>query len=433
MTPRPLAHPAAFTRRAFLESASLGAALLAGLGPTLAHAATATPTASMSDLVAGNAVFALALHGQLRSTGGNQIVSPYSVSQALAMVYAGARGETATQMAHALDFSLTSSALSQAFGALNGDLTARGNAKADPDRGQSARGLRLANVLWGEKGYPFSSAYEAELTQAYGAGLQLVDFAQAEAARARINDWVAKQTNNRIENIVPEGFITAMTRLVLANAIWFAGGWETPFQPGATDNGHFHRLDGSTATVPFMQQRAHLGYARGDGVQTIEFPFAGSGFAFTVILPDAGTFDAFESKLDSAALDAAIGQLASTEIRVYLPKFKFDFGAVDLAPMLRALGMTDAFDPNRADLTGMVEGPPPEPLYVSGVLHKAFVSVDENGVEAAAATVVGVAAGAMPNETEPPDVRIDRPFLFAIRDTQTGSLLFLGRVLDPSA
>jgi serpin B len=435
MAPHAPARQLTISRRAF-ERLGLGAALMAALGPGGALAESATPGASAADLVASNTAFALALYEQARAVGsGNLIVSPYSISQALAMVYDGARGATAAQMAHALAFGMEPPALDQAFAALNRDLTARGNAKANTQTGQAARGLRLANALWGERTYPFSSSYMDELARAYGAGLQTVDFAQAPGgARGKINDWVAKQTNDRIQDIVPPGAITAMTRLVLANAIWFSGPWANPFDPEQTQDGPFHRLDGAAATVPFMVQRAHLDYGSGDGFRAIEFPFAGSGFVFTVILPDAGTFDAFEASLNPQVLADAIDQLADTEVLVYLPKFKFEFGAVDLVPMLRAMGITDAFDPKTADFTGMMEGTPPEPLYVSDVLHKAFVSVDEKGVEAAAATVVGMTAGAMPGpETEPPEVRIDRPFLFAIRDGQTGSLLFWGRVLDPSA
>jgi serpin B len=387
-----------------------------------------------SKLVAGNTAFALDLYAAERQTAdGNLIVSPYSISQALAMTYAGAGGATATQMAQTLSFTLQQPALHEAFHALNADLVARGNAKADPAQNQTARGLRIANALWGEQTYPFSPSYSAEIEQFYGAGLQKTDFVNApEQARGQINDWVAKQTEDRIQNIVPENAIKPDTRLVLANAIWFSCAWQNPFNPTATQDGPFTLPDGSAATVPFMFQQAYLPYARGDGFQAIEFPFAGSDFAFTVILPDQGRFDAFERGLTTVKLSAALGQLSSTEVRVYLPKFKFDFGA-SLAQTLQAMGITDAFDPSRADFSGMVQGTPPEPLYIGDVLHKAFISVDEKGAEAAAATVVEMAAGAAPNPTTPPEVRIDRPFIFAIRDTQSGTILFLGRVTNPKA
>jgi serpin B len=217
---------------------------------------------------------------------------------------------------------------------------------------------------------------------------------------------------------------------VLANAIYFYGGWASAFSSRATEDGEFFLLDGSTVTVPFMSQWEQFPYARGDGFQAIEFPYAGSGFTFTVILPDEGSFDAFEEGLDAGAFAAAIDHLAPTDVRVSLPKFEFEFGA-SLAKTLQAMGMTDAFDAMRADFTGMVEGTPPEPLFIGDVLHKAFISLDEEGTEAAAATVIIGEASAAPPETEPIEVRIDRPFLFAIRDTRTGTVLFLGRVMNP--
>lgn len=388
-----------------------------------------------SDLAAGNTAFALDLYAAVRQNAdGNLLFSPYSISQVLAMTFAGAGGETAAQMAETLSFGLPQPALHEAFGALNTDLVARGTAEDDPENAQTARALRIANALWGEQTYPFSPSYNGQLEQYYGAGLHQSDFIHApEETRGQINDWVAEQTEDRIQNIVPEGVITSGTRLVLANAIYFYGGWSTPFEPSDTEDGEFILRDGTTVTVPFMYQRDDLRYARGDGVQVIEFPYAGSGFSFTVILPDDGEFDAFEEGLGTETLNAAISHLTYTEVKVYLPKFEFEFGA-SLAQTLQTMGMADAFDPKRADFTGMVDGTPPGPLSIGDVLHKAFIGVDENGTEAAAATIVEVGVGsAAPDETEPPEVRIDRPFIFAIRDTQTGTLLFLGRVMNPSA
>lgn len=340
-------------------------------------------------LVAGNTAFALDLYAAVRqSAGGNLLFSPYSVSQALAMTYAGAGGTTATQLARTLSFTLPQPALHAAFRALDAGLIARGNANADPANNQTARGLRIADAVWGEQTYPFSPSYSTTIEQNYGAGLQKTDFVNPpEQARGQINAWVAKQTDDRIQNIVPPGAITPATRLVLANAIWFSGAWQSPFLPSATQDGPFSLRDGTTATVPFMFQRVNLPYARGDGFQAIECPFAGSNFALTVILPDRGRFDAVEQALDAGKFNAALGQLSSTELRVYLPKFKFEFGA-SLKETLQAMGLTDAFDPTRADFTGIVQGTPPQPLYIGDALHKAFISVDENGAEAAAATVV---------------------------------------------
>jgi serpin B len=389
---------------------------------------------SIPELVEGNTAFAFDLYGELRQgTDGNLIFSPYSASQALAMTYTGAEGETATQIEETLGFSLAEPALHEAFGALNADLGERGTAADDPDAVVTARALRVANGLWSEQTYPFSSAFIAELAELYGAGLQEADFVNGpEAARKEINSWVAEQTENRIQDIVPEGVIDERTRLVLANAIYFYGGWEHPFDPELTADDDFSLLDGTSVSVPFMGQTGNLPYTRGDGFRVIEFPYAGSGFTFTVFLPDDGRFAAFEERLDSGTMVAALGQLMPTDVIVYLPKFEFDFGAGLVKP-LQSLGMTDAFDMERADFTGMIEGSPREPLYISDVLHKAFISLDEEGTEAAAATAVIITErGGPPPVTEPVEVRIDRPFLFAIRDTRTGTVLFLGRVMDPS-
>jgi serpin B len=430
--PRPL------TRRSMVQaSAAIAAIAAASPFPSLATGADdklLADDAPIPDLVAGNTAFAFDLHAELRrENDGNLLVSPYSVSTALAMTYAGAGGETAIQMAEALSFTLEQPTLHEAFHALTDDLVARGNAEADPDTDQPARGLRIANALWGEQTYPFSPDYAALLEEEYGAGLQEVDFIDApEDAREEINDWVADQTEDRILNIVSEGAITTDTRLVLANAIWFSGAWAVPFDPESTEDADFYLLDFSTVPVPFMFQHEHLAYLSDDGYEVIELPYAGGGFAFTIFLPGGGEFAAFEDGLDVENLGPTIDRLVSTDVRLYLPRFTFEFAA-GLVEALQALGMTDAFDENRADFTGMVDGTPPEPLFVSDVLHKAFISVDEHGTEAAAATVVVMeGATAIEEEEEPVEVRIDRPFMFVIRDTQTGTLLFLGRVLDPS-
>jgi serpin B len=407
---------------------------LALLAPT--SFGVAAQERATTDLVAGNAAFALDLYGRLRQdTEGNLLISPYSISQALAMTYAGADGQTAEQMAQTMHFTLDQAELPAAFQTLNGVLVSRGTAGEDPERGESARALHIANGLWGEQTFPFDPEFSAQLAQYYGAGLQETDFVNApEAAAEEINDWVAEQTEDRIQNIVPPDAITPLTRLVLANAIYFYGGWEVEFNPRLTENDDFFRLDGTSASVPFMTKERILPYAPGDGYQAVELPYAGSHFAFTVILPDDGQFSAFEDGLDAATLEAALDQLGDRKVRVYLPKFEFEF-ATGLVEPLQSLGMTDAFDPNLADFSGMLGAGAPEPLVISNVLHKAFIGVDEIGTEAAAVTAIGSdAGGAAPvEEEEPIEVRIDRPFLFAIRDTETGTILFLGRVMDPSA
>jgi serpin B len=421
-------HASQPTRRDLLKwSAALPAiACAAGLFPSLAGA-QATP-APAEGLVAGNTAFALALYAELRGpAAGNLLFSPYSVSQALAMTATGARSETGTQMAATLSLPPDQAEVNAAFVALDADLVGRG-ASAD---GPGA--LRIANALWGEQTYPFSETWSAEIERFYGAGLQATDFANApDDAREDINDWVAEQTEDRIQDIVPAGAITAQTRLVLANAIYFYGPWRHTFEAADTDDDTFHSLDGGEVTVPFMYQQASFSYASGGGWQAIELPYEQDGFAMTILLPDEGAFDDFETALDAATLDDALGQLDWADVELHLPKFEFDFSE-SLVKALKALGMTDAFDPATADFSGMVDGTPPERLAIGDVLHKAFISIDEEGTEAAAATAVIVGATSAAPPEEPLEVRVDRPFLFAIRDTVTGTLLFLGRVLDPSA
>ena len=225
--------------------------------------------------------------------------------------------------------------------------------------------------------------------------------------------------------------ITPDTRLVLANAIWFAGAWRSTFEPDNTEDGDFTLLDGETVEVPFMRQTEGYLYAEGDGFQAIELPYEGSGFAFTILLPAEGEFEAFEESLDRATLDEIVGEMTDTQVRLQMPRFTFEYDA-NLGETLQALGMTDAFDGTRADFSGMVEGETENPLVISGVLHKAFIDLNEHGTEAAAATVVLMEATSA-QEDEPIELTIDRPFIFAIRDTESGTLLFVGRVLDPSS
>lgn len=400
--------------------------------PLLSPAAVAQDD-RMNALAIGNSTFAFDLYASLQEeSDGNIVFSPFSVSQALAMTWAGARGQTADQMAAVLSFTLDQSSLADAFATLNADLLERGTGEADESNGTPARALRVANALWGEETYPFSADFSALLQAAFGAGIQPTDFINdPKGARQRINDWVAEQTEGRITDIIPDGVLDTTTRLVLANAIYFYGGWQSTFDESFTSDEEFHLLNGETIAVPMMEQIDHFPYLDGDGFQVVDFPYAESGLTFSVLLPDEGSFDQFETTMTLESVSLALNTTVVTEIDVYLPRFEFEYQA-SLANVLKAMGMTDAFD-SSADFSGMMEGQTGEPLVISEVLHKAFIGVDENGTEAAAATAVIMAAGAAaPDETVPPEVRIDRPFIFLIRDTKTGTILFLGRVLDPS-
>jgi serpin B len=379
----------------------------------------------VSDLVAGNTAFALDLYQVLRQQAGNLFYSPYSLSLALAMTYAGARGETEAQMAEAMHYTLPQARLHPAFAALSEALASRGEGAA----GREGEGFRLnvANALWGQEDYAFLASFLDLLDRAYGAGLRRVDFVQApEEARRTINDWVAEQTEDRITDLIPDGVIDTLTRLVLTNAIYFNAAWAEPFDEGMTQEGPFYLLDGGQVAVPMMRQTTSLGYASDSGYQVVELPYDGHELSMVILLPDAGEFEAFEASLDAPTLEAILDTRAYQQVALSMPSFEFS-AKFRLDDALSALGMVDAFT-EAADFSGMTGS---RELFLSAVLHQAFVSVDEAGTEAAAATAVVAKLTAAP--TEPVVVTVDRPFLFLIRDLETGAVLFLGRVVDPSA
>lgn len=376
-------------------------------------------------LAEGNAAFAFDLYRTLKEDAGNLFLSPYSISVALAMTQAGAAGETARQMTETLHFTLPANRLHAAFNAYSLDLESRARAESEGTPFE----LSIANSLWGQRDFPFRPEFLDVLATHYGAGMRLVDYAaDPEGARQAINGWVSDETREKIQNLVPEGAIDAMTRLVLANAIYFKAGWRDPFDASATSPEAFHRLDGSTVEVPMMRQEQSFGYAAGEGIQAIELPYQGGETSMLILLPAEGGFEAFEDGLEAQALEAILAGVTYRPVVLSLPKFSYE-SAFSLNDALEDLGMADAFDPGRADFSGM-DGA--RDLYISNVLHKAFVAVDEKGTEAAAATAVIMAETSMP--VDPPTVvSVDRPFIFLIRDSRAGSILFLGRVMDPTS
>jgi serine protease inhibitor len=379
-----------------------------------------SPTASESALTeaaAGNNAFAFGLYRAIRGGEGNLFYSPYSISLALAMTYAGARGETEKQMAQALHFTLPQEALHTAFNALELQL-------ARPPQTDGGFELRTANSLWGQKDFVFRPEYLDLLAENYGAGLRLVDFKDAaarEQARSAINEWVSAQTEDKIKELLAKGILTEDTRLVLANAIYFKAEWEKHFYD--TQDDVFTLLDGVTVTVPLMTNRLEAPYVDGEGYQAIEIPYKGNRMRMVVLLPDEGRFDAFEQTLDGERFSAILQALQPSDVKVYLPKFNYD-ASLELKPALSDMGMPDAFDGQRADFSGMTGT---HDLVLSHVVHKAFVAVDEAGTEAAAATGIVAEIVSMPSL-----MKIDHPFLFVIRDAETGAVLFVGRVLDPA-
>jgi serpin B len=378
----------------------------------------------VAQLVAGNSAFAFDLYRALRGQVDNLFYSPYSISVALAMTYAGARGETEREMAQTLHFSLPQERLHPAFNALDLQLTAQ---QSEGPAGEDERPFRLniANSLWGQAGYDFLPEFLDTLARNYGAGMRLVDFStQPEEARQVINQWISQKTENKIKDLIPPNAISPSTRLVLANAIYFDGDWWRPFAKEDTHDGAFHLMDGSDVVVPMMSQSAFFSYARGPNYQAIELPYIGDAISMLVLLPDDGALTDVEESLSPEMLSEMLAQLEPSEMKYSMPKFEFE-AFFDLSVVLAGMGMPSAF--GAADFSGM-DGT--RNLFISSVLHKAFVAVDEEGTEAAAATVVIMdEAAAM----EPPlAVTVDRPFLFMILDGESGTILFFGRVLNPA-
>lgn len=385
---------------------------------------------AVAQLASDNQRFAADLYSVIREDAGNLIFSPYSMSSALAMTYAGARGMTEEEMASALRWTLAQGELHPAFNQLDLDLESLGSATPAPGvgEGETLR-LSIANSVWVQAGLKVIQEFLDTLAVNYGAGLRTVDFVNApEAARQAINDWVSEETAGRIKDLIPPGAIDDLTRLVLANAIYFKASWLDPFDPDDTADGPFHLLDGSEVTVPMMHKAAlRTRYAEAAGVQAVEIPYYPGNASFLLIVPPQGEFESFEESLDAGTIGEILRELSDADVDLRMPKFEFE-SDVDLKEPLKALGMEQAFDFERADFTGIaVEGV--QNLYISDALHKALISVNEAGTEAAAATAIIIG-----DESAYPfaEVSADRPFVFLIRDNATGSVLFMGRVVDPS-
>jgi serpin B len=383
-----------------------------------------TTASQLAALVNGNSAFAFNLYQQLTKTNtGNMFYSPYSISTALGMTYAGANGDTATQMAKALNFTLPQSQLHPAFNDLALQLASRGQG-ASGTNGKSFA-LNIANALWCEKTYNFLPDFLNTLGQNYGAGVNLLDFVNSpEPSRITINNWVSNETNDKINNLIPAGAITPQTRLVLTNAIYFDAAWQNPFSADKTKNGAFNLRDGSTVSVPMMNNEGSYGYTKGSGYQAVELPYSGNQVAMDIIMPDVGNFTKFESGMTADSISDIIGNLQNGSLSLTMPKFNFD-SSFSLNDALSALGMPISFS-DQADFSGMTGN---KDLTIADVVHKAFVAVDEQGTEAAAATGVVMSATAMMQNS----LTINQPFIFVIRDMQTGSILFVGRVMNPAS
>jgi len=372
--------------------------------------------------------FGIDLYRALPSAGENAFYSPYSISAALAMTREGAAGETAKEIDRVFHFPHS---LGLSHQALRRGLTPpeihRYDRSGDRQR-VPAYQLQVANALWGHTGSTFVPTFLQRLEKLYEAPLARQDFSRTTEARQRINDWVAKNTKDKIKDIVPVGQPSANTRLVLANAIYFKARWRDAFREGATQEGPFHLGAGKTVKAKLMQRTGRYRYSDQAQVQVLELPYEGDQVSMVVILPKARDGLAeVEKSLSYDRLQRWLS-LDSKKVAVTLPRFRYTVPLV-LTRTLPSMGMPAAFNAQKADFSKMCSS---EPLHIGLVLHKAFVAVDEKGTEAAAATVVMMRAGGAPRPSQPVPFVADHPFLFLIRHRGTGAILFMGRVSDPS-
>ncbi len=377
--------------------------------------------ADKTALVDGNTAFALDLYKRIADTDGNLFYSPFSISEALAMAYAGADGQTATEMAQVMHYDLPQDRLHPAYDWLDLQLMDLGQTPVHQE--SEPFQLSVANSIWGQGGYHFEPDFLDTLAMNYGAGLRVLDFQRnPEASRKTINDRVANQTHDRITKLLPQGSVTDTTRMVLTNAIYFKASWLNAFEEDATAPGDFHRVDGSTVTADLMHQTSEFAYADMGSYKAVELPYDGGDVSMLVFLPD--DLAGFEQSFSPATIDDTVAALSSEYVQLTLPKFEFTV-PLSLTQILKDMGMPHAFQD--ADFSGMTGT---RDLAITDVVHKAFVSVDEQGTEAAAAT--GVVAGSTSVPPPPVPFTADKPFVFVIRANQTGSLLFVGRVVDPT-
>lgn len=393
--------------------------------------------ARVPELVHGLNAFAAALYRAAAEEGGNLVFSPYSVHTAFSLAYAGARGRTAAQMQEVLRY-LPQEAHHPVYGAMTWYLK-----QFDRESDRSSLRVHVANSAWVQKDYPLHDAYVDTIGRYYGVGMWLVDFGQnPEGARKAINGWTERETEGLIRELISPGALDPLTRLVLVNALYFQGLWVHRFVE--TKQEPFTLLDGSQVLVPMMHVEEVFAYAEGEDYQAIFLPYAVEGrpaqkivpggpepgVDMLILLPAPGRFEAVQSRLTPEFLAALRHEATKRGVALGLPRFKFAT-SVPLRKLLENMGMDVPFDPMQANFEGISPQAKEAPLYVSDAFHAATIEVTEDGTVAAAATglVIKEIAKFVPEKT----MVVDRPFLFAIVERNTGALLFLGRVVDPRA
>lgn len=399
--------------------------------------------AKVNSLVEGNTAFAFNLYADLSDTPGNLFFSPFSISTCLAMTYAGAGGDTKKQMGRVLRFSQGDARTHSSFGELQRErsvpqliaLSPEMLAQLNDAEKQKGAQLEIANALWIQKGEPFLPTFLKIVSDDYQADVKQADFeTNADTARREVNDWVAQKTMNKIRDILPPESLDALTRLVLASAIYFKGTWASPFNRGGTSTQAFHISTNRQVDTLLMDHFDRIPYTSNDDFQVVELPYSGDELSMVILLPrQINGLGQLEKHLSPAFLDRFLSQMTKQRVRIELPRFKLEC-RFKLNETLEKMGMPDAFIPGKADfskINGLRRGDR-RSLYISDMFHKSWVQVTEEGTEAAAASVVTMRVGSAAPPLSPV-FRADHPFIFLIRDIRSGSLLFLGRVADPSA
>lgn len=378
------------------------------------------PSESARSLAERNREFAVAMFNELREKEGNLFFSPYSLSVALAMTYAGARGETGREMGEVLRFAGFEDRLHPAFSELQARLL-HINAKGHVE-------ISSANSLWPQAGYPFLDEYLSLIKHNYASEIVAQDYEKApDAARLKINEWAEDRTAGRIKDLIPPGVLDPLVRLVLINAIYFKGSWKMPFDETLTEHQPFFRTRSDTVMVPMMYMKYRFRHRQGDMAHVLVIPYEGHDLSIILFLPADGiTLEKMETGLTAQNIGRDIQLTVYEDVRVWLPRFRIT-SSFQLKNALQSMGMSEAFDERRADFSGM-DGR--LWLYISAVLQKAFVEVNEEGAEAAAATAVVMESESVGGG--PAEFHADRPFVFVIWENFTGSILFMGRVADPS-
>ena len=367
----------------------------------------------VTQLVEGNTRFAFDLLGNTYEPESNLVFSPHSLSLTLAMPYIGARGDTQRQMTEALHFTLPQAELHSAMNSLDIALSSYEFAE-----------LNISNAVWGSLDGNYIQTFLDTLAEYYGAGIRLADFTESDNARQQINLWVSDETEARIPELLPPGSIKTITDLVLTNAIYFKAAWAEPFTEASTLDKPFYRLDGGEVQVPMMNKVLQADYFEGSGVSALEMPYKGEELAMVILLPEPTSFDVYIKSLDIDVMDTIMDGLVPTSVNLTLPKFQLDL-KVKVKDSLLSMGMVDPF--GNADFSG-IDGT--HELFIDDIYHQAFIEVDEAGTEAAAGSAVVMTRKGMP--VAEIDLVVDHPFIFFVKDNQTGAVLFLGYIIDPT-